>query len=437
MRLVHCLSFISLFSVAACTDATGSTVIDGGQEAGPTCTSGVSDEILHLATATSSREAVATGEGTAGVAFSDATGALNIGLVAPDGTTSAHVLSNPIPRSHYKDYSVGLAYAQGRFALTFDFERTTSANVTSPDGWASVGFTSIDATTGTPSAIEMANNDIDRTGSDGGDPVQAWGGVAIPTKSGFFVEWSDMRTAEPIQYGVNLAGWTGMYGFGFALDGDLGMNEDVQVMQQDAPFGYAGVSTSKGILAAWGGRDANATEAWLYTRLGPASGQFTPGPTSSPIVKVPGAIGRALTAARGADGNVLLAFEVGSLTGVGSIVTVVVDSSGNLVSKHTLAQSANRSYGMSAIAATSAGYAVAYASQSTSSTKASFDTIHLASLDATGAPTGATEDTPIDGAPLQGNLAVAADDTGRVVVYFVSGTTPSLSLRSLTACPSP
>ena len=118
MRVVHCLSFVSMFAVA-CADAPSDqqpdATPDPNADAGPTCTPGVSDEIMHLTTSPSSREALAIGDGIVGVAYSDGTGAINLGIASADGNASNHVLTKAIPRTKYKDYFVSLSYNQSRF----------------------------------------------------------------------------------------------------------------------------------------------------------------------------------------------------------------------------------------------------------------------------------------------------------------------------------
>lgn len=444
MRNLRALPLLALVMTAACSSSSsdGSSGSPGSGDPGSgnpddttPCVAGVSDELLHATTHAKSRSALATGDGVIGVAYTDPKGDVAIGVVGADGTATQNALTSTVDRKTYQDYGLRMTYGNGRFAIGFDVERTTSDTHASPQtGWPSAGLVTV-ANTGDDIGVpQIANDDLDRTGSEGGDPVQASASTPIATSDGFFVAWSDIRTAEPIQMGVNIAGWSGIYGFDFDANGKAKMSEDAQVEQEDIAFGFAGVSTSKGILVAWGGRDSNDTQAWLTTRVGPASGDFTPATPAGPAVKLSSYTSIGLTGAVGADGKALFVWEVRPLSAsFDALYAVLVDASGNLVSSTKLAESKTLSYGMATVAPTDSGYVVAYASGKDLTT---FDTLHTASVDATGAVDTSNDPAQaIDGGELQGNLA-ASSANGRTVVYFASGAAPNLSLRSFTQCPA-
>ncbi|HEX7665992.1 MAG TPA: hypothetical protein VF407_15805, partial [Polyangiaceae bacterium] len=339
----------------------------------------------------------------------------------------------------YQDFSVKLVYSQGKFGVGFDSERSTSfPNDSDPSGWQSASFATVDAKNGKATLPTVANDDLDR--SDSHQPVQAAVSTPIATPDGFFVAWSDTRTAEPVPYDVNAAYYSGIYGMPFALDGKAATYDDVQVEQMDIPYGFAGVATAKGILMAWGGRNPDSTEAWLYTRSGPADGEFTIASPGDPIAKWTGPIakmGESLTGALGADGNVLFVFETWDASDdADSLSAVVVDAKGKLVANNLLATKKGTTFGLASVTATPNGYVVAYASVTNPlTTPVEYDTVHLASVDASGnVDTSNDPAATVDGGNVQ-SLAASVDANGIASVYVASGAAPELSLRSLTVCP--
>lgn len=436
-----------LVLVTGCSSSSTSSTSSSGSEPQPDaggpaaieCTAGVSDELLHLDTQPSSGVALALGEDALGVAYFDAKARINLGLVAADGTSQTIVASSAIENTHYKSYGVDLAYSQGAFGVGFSMERTPETTG-AESGWSGIGFLTVAAATKRAGAVTMANRDLDRTGGGGrGGPVAATGAHVTALDTGFLVSWGDTRTAEPTRYGVNLAYWRGIYGRTYDAKGSPKSYDDVQVQQQSSAYGFSTTATPSGVLALWAASDSNGSDASIFARLGPATGAFTIAPVSAPanptVVTLPKVSALDLVSAVGADGNVLSTVTVRSLAAnETSVYAVLVDRTGKLVSSKRLPAFKADGVSKPAVVATASGYQVVFMSGAYDSAAKGpvGDSLHVVNVDAAGVP-GTDTVTPISGGMLWGGIATRATE-GKSLVYFLTGTSPSLSLHALTVC---
>lgn len=426
-------------STSSTSGSGGEPQPDAGGGATVECTAGVSDELLHLDTLKGSGVGLAVGEDALGVAYFDAKTRINLGLLGADGTSETIVASSAIENTHYKSYGVDLAYGQGSFGVGFSMERTPETSGAEP-GWSGIGFVSVPTATKRAGAVTMANRDLDRTGGGGrGGPVAATGAHVMPLDSGFLVSWSDVRTAEPTRYGVNLAYWGGIYARAYDAKGAAKSYDDVQVQQQNTAFGFSTTATSSGVLALWTASSGNGSDASIFARLGPATGAFTIAPVSAPanptVVTLPKVSALGLASVRGADGNVLSAVTVRSVAAnETSVYAVLVDGTGKLVSSKQLPAFKAETVSKVAVVATTTGYRVAFMSGAydNAANGAVGDALHVVDVDAAGVP-GTDAVTPISAGALGAGIATRAAE-GKALVYFLTGASPSLSLRSLTVC---
>lgn len=190
-----------------------------------------------------------------------------------------------------------LAHQGDRFGFAW-----TSARASGRSG---LRFATLGPQDGAASDAELASPDSGRY-TRSSDPVTASGPVVSPTPDGFFVSWTDIRTAEPAPQGVNLAGWTGLYGQAFDASGRA-VGDDVQIEQSLLARSYAGVTAGDRFSFVFAG--SNGSEGLdVFVRQG-APSTFVPAPTPPALfrfaLRSSADRANALVAA-GADGRALV-----------------------------------------------------------------------------------------------------------------------------------
>ncbi len=198
-----------------------------------------------------------------------------------------------------------LSHHGGRFGFAW-----TSARASDRPG---IRFSTLGPADDSASDADLASPDSGRY-TRSTDPVTASAPVVSSAPDGFFVAWTDIRTAEPVQQGVNIAGWSGLYGQTFDASGSP-VGDDVQIEQSFLPDSYAGV-TAGDRFSFFFAHSTRAESVDFFVRQG-APSTFAPADTppvlfrlalrnatdrASAVVVAAGADGRALVVA-GARGD--------------------------------------------------------------------------------------------------------------------------------------
>jgi hypothetical protein len=410
----------------------GSDASTDGESPAGECTPGTSDELMPVVTRMNEHVALALGDDVLGLSYFDANSKVNLGLIASDGGSKNLVLTGAINNAVYKSYGTGLAYGHGAFGVGFDMERLPDIE-TAERGLSGVGFVVLDIATERASHPSMANLDLDRTGGGGGAPVQAGGPRVTPTSNGFFTSWYDTRTAEPSRYNVNISGWGGLYGRVYDATGKAKSSNDVQVQQQGLPYGFSIVPTGSGLLAVWANTNDAHNGSLVFAKEGPASGNFTVPAASAPrtadIFGVPNSRPQRLATAAGADGNVLAVVAVKTFSEQTTLHALLLSERGKLLSSKVLSSLKDERSGRIAVSLAPNGYTAAFMSEGESQ---STENLHVVDVDASGTP-GEDVVTELTQGAMEEDVAIRAT-AAKTQVYFMTGASPSLSVRSYTVC---
>lgn len=270
--------------------------------------------------------------------------------------------------------STSVGYHGGRFGFAWTSERE--------GGRSGVRFSTFAEADATVSEVELASPDSGRYARST-DPVYAYAPVVSAAPKGFFVAWTDTRTAEPVRQGTNIAGWTGIYGQTFDSSGSP-VGDDVQVEQSFIPHTYAGVTAGERFTFLF--TDSSRSESIdLFTRQGEPS---TFAPTTTPALfhlerRSPADRGGAAMAT-GPDGRVLVVAGASGDKGAyaGSLL---LGTSGKVDAPY--AEWADEDFVPAAVAAGPNGYVVA-SNELVAPDKVEVKAIKLLFLDLNGAKTG-------------------------------------------------
>jgi hypothetical protein len=355
---------ISIASVA-CTTETVTSPNDGagGDEGGDGDGSGApgGDSSGPCAPAEATKVLQAKVLGSASVAFAgDRLGFAYVGasgaptLEVFDQDTDAPrktVLASTVKYQHY-----GAGYITTSLASngdTFGFGWYTERPFQSTDGVWSTAFATVSGADGSKSAATPGNADHGRGGTD--DMVQASHPSVMALGDGFLLAWSDLREKEPTATGVNLAGWGGIYARAYDAEGN-GAASDVQIAQPTGMDAFAGVSDGDVAMPIWANTDEDTgfTEE-IHAR--PAS-TFTPASEPAPAATFENhASHRALGAARGANGDVLVVADREDADGKAHAGALTLTSAGKAKAKY--ADFPEEGLSRVAVAATASGWVVA------------------------------------------------------------------------------
>ena len=184
---------------------------------------------------------------------------------------------------------------------TFGFGWYTEADrIKEKDTWTT-RFGTVAADSGETTSVADGNDDYGRAGSE--DMVQARNPHVMPFGEGFLMTWDDVRTAEPTELNVNVAGWKGIYGRRYDAKGKAAAN-DVQIAQAGSPASITGVSDGTRVMPIWSVEDGKY-HSRLYAR---SESVFTPVKVK-PLEELDSYRTTQLAAALGPDGDVLVVVE--------------------------------------------------------------------------------------------------------------------------------
>lgn len=269
-----------------------------------------------------------------------------------------------------------LAFHESRFGFAWTSARTSDRS--------GVRFATLVPEDGSASEAELASPDSGRYARST-DPVTAGYPGVSPAPGGFFVAWTDTRTAEPAQQGVNIAGWTGIYGRTFDASGSP-VGDDVQIEQSFLPGSYAGVTAGDRFSFLFSDATRSEKGVDFFVRQG-APSTFTPAAPPPALFRLPGldpGVRAGAVMAAGADGRVLIVAGARGETRAyaGSLL---LGTNGKAEAPY--AAWPNEDFAPVAIAAGPSGYVVA-SYDFVEAGKPEVKAIQLLFLDANGAKTG-------------------------------------------------
>jgi hypothetical protein len=308
-------SLVALSLLIGCSAPAPSASVDTGtppeEDSAPTCTGSISDPLFEASKPSGSGSQLVFTDRYAALGYIDQAQLPTIMLHdRSDASTRQQAMSFAIDARKYGARAAALTFAHDRFALAFTTERASSDGTQT--GLQAIAFATLNPETSKVSTAVYANNELDRTSGSGKGYVTARYPSVHPTADGFLVAWEDFRTKEPVVYGVNLFGWTGIYATPFTADGKS-IAADGQIAQPTGMLqtsqAIASMPASRGQLVAWLARKDDGVV--LHTRVGPRDGRFQPWTPDAPELDLSKSGARSLSLAHGSDGNYLAAIVAG------------------------------------------------------------------------------------------------------------------------------